>query len=289
MRKFLYSAIMILSSYFIVSCNNRSFEHLEIEDLTPNEVDSINIVNSNRDIDSIVGISDSTKALLKGSIGDDWKKYFQQCLQSDIDSKASYVSMTNTDGPGMLIDTKLGLSRKNLKSILTPAVYASLINTDGNAPVCKIEESDYKLIGGYFKATLLKLLNINPEAESTKLDSITFNVTSYRKISLKGDVLDSLYTARNSNPSLKSFFEDFSNKKVSLIIKGYLISGFNADIKFSKLDTVGLTAGLDSGLVKNLSANLGFRFKKGRKNHITASSTGDFIPLVHYVRLKDLK
>jgi hypothetical protein len=108
-------------------------------------------------------------------------------------------------------------------------------------------------------------------------------------VALKGDVLDSLYNARNSNPALQSYFDDFSKKKVSLIIKGYVISGFNADIKFSRLDTVGLTAGLDSGLVKNVSANLGFKFKKGKDNHITASSTGDFIPLVQYVRLKEIK
>lgn len=289
MHKLLYSTIIALSGYFLISCNNKASQHLELEDLSADEVDSINIVNSNREIDSIPGLNDSTRALLKGSIGDEWKKYFKQCLQSDIDSKASYVSMANTDGPGMLIDTKLGLSRKNIKSILPPNVYISLIDTAGNAPVCKIEEKDYKLIGGYIKATLFSLLNINPGAASTKLDTIIFNVTSYKRIALKGDVLDSLYDARESNPALKSFFDDFSKKKVSLIIKGYVISGFNADIKFSRLDTVGLTAGLDAGLVKNLSAGLGFRFQKSRDNHITASSTGDFIPLVQYVRLKEIK
>jgi len=287
MRKFLYSATMALSVYLLISCNNKA--HLELEGYSEAEVDSINIVNSNRDIDSIPGISDSTKALMKGSLGDEWKKYFKQCLQSDIDSKASYVSMANTDGPGMLIDTKLGLGRKNIKSILPANVYNSLIDTAGNVPVCTIEENDYRLIGGYFKATLFSLLNINPGAESTKLDTIVFNVTSYKRIALKGDVLDSLYNVRNSDPALASFFEDFTKKKVSLIIKGYVISGFNADIKFSKLDTAGLSAGLDSGLVKNLSATLGFKFQKSKSNHITASSTGDFIPLVQYVKLKEIK
>jgi hypothetical protein len=286
MRKLIYLAFMAFSCLWVVSCKNK---HLELEDLSPKDVDSITIVNNNRDLDRITGISDSTKGLLKGSIGDEWKKYFKECLQSDIDPKSSYVSMANTDGPGMLIDTKLGLSRKNIKSVVSASVYNSLIDIAGNTPVCTIKEDDYKLIGGYFKVTLFNLLKINPAAESTKLDTIIFNVTSYKRISLKGDVLDSLYNVRESNPALKNFFDDFSKKKVNLIIKGYVISGFNADIKFKKLDTVGLTAALDSGLVKSVSAGLGFKFKKGRNNHITASSTGDFIPLVQYVRLKDIK
>ncbi|MFC0515137.1 hypothetical protein ACFFGT_13040 [Mucilaginibacter angelicae] len=234
-------------------------------------------------------MSDSTKGLVKGSIGDEWKKYFAECLQSEIDSKASYVSMANTDGPGVLIDTKLGLSRKNIKNVVPANVYQSLIDVAGNTPECSIKEDDYRLIGGFFKVILFNLLKINAGAESTKLDTIVFNVTSYKKISLKGDVLDSLYNARESNAALKSFFDDFSKKKVSLIIKGYVISGFSADIKFKKLDTVGLTAAMDSGLVKNTSAGLGFKFKKGKNNHITASSAGDFIPLVQYARLKDIK
>lgn len=289
MRTFLYLTLLVFSASFLASCKNNSSQHLEFEDLSASEVDSINIVNGNKEIEGIPNLNDSTKALLKGSIGDEWKKYFQLCLQSDIDSKASYVSMANTDGPGRLIDIKLGLNRKDIKSILSAEVYKSLIDTAGNAPICKIEEKDYKLIGGFLKATLLNLLNINPEANSTKLDTIIFNVTRYKKIALNGDVLDSLYSVRNSNQALKNFFEDFSKKKVSLIIIGYVISGFNADIKFSKLDTLGLTAKLDTGFVKNLSANLGFKFKKGRNNRITASSTGDFIPLVRYVRLKEIK
>ena len=267
------------------SCNQK----LEFEDLSPAEADSISIVNSNRELDSLPQLRDSSKALANGSIGDEWKTYFTQCLKSDIDSKISYVTSANTKGPGNLVDTKLGLPGKDLKSILPANVYMSLIDSSSNTPVCQLSENDYKLIGGSFKINLLNMIHINPDAEGSKLDTVTFNLTSYKRLALNKGVLDSLYNARSSDPKLQSYFDEFSQKQVSLIIKGYVISGFNASIKFKKLDTVGLDAGLDSGLVKNFSGTIGFKFKKENQKTITASSTADFIPLVQFVRLKDLR
>lgn len=271
----------------ITSCQ----QQLELEALSDEEVDSISIVNNIRQIDSIPNLTDSSreKALVGGSLGDEWKKYFKSCLKSDIDSKASYVSMANTDGPGVLMDSKLGLRGKDIKNILSPEIYKSLIDVSGNTPTCNISENDYKLIGGYFKATLLDLIHINPNAQGIKLDTIVFSMTNYTRVALNGNVLDSLYKKRNSNPDLKNYFDDLSRSKMRLIIKGYVISGFSASINFSKLDTIGLDAGLDSGLIKNISAKLGFKFIKSKNNKITASSTGDFIPLVQYVKLKDIK
>lgn len=288
MRKLLYSAIVVIGGCLLAACETETSEHIVFEELSASEVDSLNIINRPRETDTTSNFQDSTLAQLQGSIGDTWKKYFRLCLKSEVEATTCYISMSNTDGPGVLYNSRLGSQRKDISSILPANVYSSLIETTRHTPGCPVTSDEYKIIGDFLQATFIKLLNINPAAEGTKLDTILFNINSYKTVTLRENIFDSLYTARNSDPALQNYFEDFTSKKIQVLTKAYVISGISADMQFSRLDSSDLSTLLDSGLEKKLNGKLGFKFKRDTANHVIVSTQGDCIPLVQYMKVREV-